>query len=103
MGVFPADCIRVTIKPASGSDYYQVFLVCVNTGQEGLRDTFVIGCKGRQQATVYDVGGTSWEKVWELMEGTRLWLGSAQSYPWRGLAKVRRLCEGDEVAAGGGG
>ena len=39
MGVFPADC--------------------VNTGQEGLRDTFVIGCKGRQQATVYDVGGTS--------------------------------------------
>lgn len=59
MGVFPADCIRVTIKPASGSDYYQVFLVCVNTGQEGLRDTFVIGCKGRQQATVYDVGGTS--------------------------------------------
>lgn len=59
MGVFPADCIRVTIKPASGSDYYQVFLVCVNTGQEGLRDTFVIGCKGRQQATVYDMGGTS--------------------------------------------
>lgn len=59
MGVFPADCIRVMIKPALGSDYYQVFLVCVNMGQEGLRDTFVIGCKGRQQATVYDMGGTS--------------------------------------------
>lgn len=109
VGGFLAGCVSV-VRPALESGYSQMFPVSAWVKRVWeLLGSLHLWMKN--QASTYDIlkcqrsrisGSASWEGVWEIMEGTRLCLGSAHDYPLRRLTKVGSLCEGDKVVAGSG-
>lgn len=85
-----------------GSDYYQVFPVCVNTGSRGFERYLSYWMKRQTASQRVRHGRNILRQALGVSGRDKAQAGVGTMLSQEGLAKVRCLCEGGEVAIGGG-